>query len=135
MPATCSGAITASRPHPSALRCAAACAPAFPDLRSWRNLCSRWSNDIIRSTEHRVVSPPTAPSPAAEIDAAAAGDGRDGRAVVWCPARYSVAFFCNPNWDAVIDCLPGCHSPARPARYPPVRCHDYLVGRLAATYA
>jgi len=100
------------------------------------DMLSRWSNDIIRSTEHRVVSPPTAParaSPAAEF--AAAGDGGDGGAVGRCPARYSVAFFCNPNWDAVIDCLPGCHSPARPARYPPVRCHDYLVGRLAATYA
>src|SRR5438045_2783022 len=53
------------------------------------DLLQRWSNDI-RSTEHRVVSPRTP-----------ATDGQ-------YPARYSIAYFCNPNWDAVIECLDGC---------------------------
>jgi len=45
----------------------------------------RWSNDVYVSTPHRVTNPP----------------GRD---------RYSVAFFLDPNPDALIECLSGCTS-------------------------
>jgi isopenicillin N synthase-like dioxygenase len=69
----------------------------------------RWSNDIYVSTPHRVVSPP----------------GRD---------RYSVAFFLDPNPEALIECLPGCSGPDRPAKYPPILAADYLRQRLDATY-
>lgn len=68
----------------------------------------RWSNDIYLSTPHRVVNPP----------------GRD---------RYSIAFFLDPNPDAVIACLPGCDT-REPARYPPILAADYLRQRLDATY-
>ena len=43
--------------------------------------------------------------------------------------RYSVAFFLDPNPDAVVACLPTCTSPDRPARYPPITAADYLTGR------
>jgi isopenicillin N synthase-like dioxygenase len=69
----------------------------------------RWTNDIYVSTPHRVVN-------------------RGGR------ERYSVAFFLDPNPDAVIACLPTCATPERPARYPPVTGADYLMGKLTATY-
>jgi isopenicillin N synthase-like dioxygenase len=69
----------------------------------------RWSNDIYVSTPHRVMNPP----------------GRD---------RYSVAFFLDPNPEALIDCLPGCSGPDRPAKYPPILASDYLRQRLDATY-
>ncbi len=69
----------------------------------------RWSNDIYVSTPHRVTSPA----------------GRD---------RYSVAFFLDPNPDAMIECLPGCSSADRPAKYPPILAADYLSERLGATY-
>ncbi|KAJ1553753.1 hypothetical protein HK405_006998, partial [Cladochytrium tenue] len=80
------------------------------------DLLARWSNDVIRSTEHRVVSPRVAPTEA--------GGSQHG-------ARYSVAFFCNPNQDAVVEGLPGVGGGPK---YPPVRTSDYLVMRLAATY-
>lgn len=83
------------------------------------DLLQRWSNDIIRSTEHRVVSPPSAPT-------------NDHY-----PARYSIAYFCNPNWDANIECLEGCYGNAaggREKKYPPINTHEYLVSRLKATY-
>ena len=70
----------------------------------------RWTNDIYVSTPHRVVNPA----------------GRE---------RYSVAFFLDPNPDAVISCLPGCETPDRSAKYPPIRGDDYLQGKLDATYA
>jgi isopenicillin N synthase-like dioxygenase len=83
------------------------------------DLLQRWSNDVIRSTEHRVVSPTTPPT--------------DDR----YPARYSIAYFCNPNWDATIECLSGCYGDTaggREKRYSPINTHEYLVSRLKATY-
>jgi isopenicillin N synthase-like dioxygenase len=70
----------------------------------------RWSNDVYVSTPHKVVSPP----------------GAD---------RYSVAFFLDPNPDAIVDCLPGCVGPDRPAKYGPITGGDFLLSRLAPTYA
>jgi isopenicillin N synthase-like dioxygenase len=59
-----------------------------------------WSNDRWRSTLHRVMVPP---------DQGARSRG-----------RLTLGFFHMPNADATIECLPGCASPERPARYPPV---------------
>jgi isopenicillin N synthase-like dioxygenase len=70
----------------------------------------RWSNDVYVSTPHKVVSP----------------TGMD---------RYSVAFFLDPNPDAVVECLPTCTSPERPAKYAPISGADYLRSRLEPTYA
>lgn len=70
----------------------------------------RWTNDVYVSTPHRVVH--RAPR-----------------------ERLSVAFFLDPNPDALIEPVPGTVSPERPARYPPVTGADYLAGRLDATYA
>jgi isopenicillin N synthase-like dioxygenase len=69
----------------------------------------RWTNDEYVSTPHRVVN-------------------RGGR------ERYSIAFFLDPNPDAVVECLPTCVSPQRPAKYPPVTGAAYLRSRLDATY-
>jgi len=68
-----------------------------------------WTNDIYSSNAHRVVN-------------------RSGR------ERYSAAFFCEPNPDAVIACIPGCAGAAG-AKYPPVAFADYLRSRLEPTYA
>lgn len=69
----------------------------------------RWTNDIYVSTPHRVVNP----------------SGRE---------RYSVAFFLDPNPDAIVECLPGCATAVTPAKYPPIRGDDYLMSRLNPTY-
>ena len=64
----------------------------------------RWTNDIYASTPHRVLPP--------------------------CRRRRSVAFFLDPDPDAVIAALPGTGD----ARYPSVTGADYLRSRLDATY-
>ena len=69
----------------------------------------RWTNDTYVSTPHRVVSPA----------------GRE---------RYSIAFFLDPNPDAVIECLPGCDTADNPSRYDAIRGDDYLASRLNPTY-
>jgi isopenicillin N synthase-like dioxygenase len=70
----------------------------------------RWSNDVYVSTPHKVVSPP----------------GKD---------RYSVAFFLDPNPDAVVACLPTCITPDRPAKYTPITGAEFLRSRLEPTYS
>ncbi|HEX4407475.1 MAG TPA: 2-oxoglutarate and iron-dependent oxygenase domain-containing protein [Xanthobacteraceae bacterium] len=69
----------------------------------------RWSNDVYVSTPHRVKSPP----------------GRD---------RYSIAYFFDPNPEALIECLPGCAAMGEAPKYPPIMAADYLRQRLVATY-
>lgn len=78
---------------------------------------ARWSNDVLRSTLHRVVAPPAKQVSETETIT---------------PARQSIAFFCNPNFNTVISCLPNCG--AYP-KYAPVTAEEYIVGRLAATYS
>jgi isopenicillin N synthase-like dioxygenase len=50
------------------------------------------------------------------------------------PARQSIAFFCNPNFQAEISCLPNCYGPGIDKKYPPIGAGEYIVGRLTATY-
>jgi isopenicillin N synthase-like dioxygenase len=89
--------------------------PAVPDayVVNVGDALARWTNDRWRSTLHRVAVPP------ADAD-------RD------C-ARQSIAFFHNANWDAVIQCLPGCASDERPPRYPPVTAGRHLMDKFRST--
>ena len=87
-------------------------APVVPDafICNIGDCLMRWSNDVYVSTPHKVVSPPAAD-------------------------RYSVAFFLDPNPDAVVECLPTCTSPERPAKYKPITGADFLRSRLEPTYS
>jgi len=80
------------------------------------DLLARWSNDIIRSTEHQVVEPPIPP----ESDI--------------YPARYSCAYFCNPNFDKFIEAIPGTYVSEADKKYPGINAGDYLAQRLEQTY-
>ncbi|NER84088.1 MAG: isopenicillin N synthase family oxygenase [Leptolyngbya sp. SIO1D8] len=90
-------------------------APTIPGaiLVNTGDLTQRWSNDVFRSTQHRVALP----------------QGEK----VHCD-RYSIAFFCEPDADTSIVCLPSCHSQENPPKYLPVNARDYLLSRLQATY-
>ncbi len=77
------------------------------------DLMAQWTNDRWRSTLHRVVNPPR------EV----AGDSR----------RQSIVFFHQPNYDAVIECLPTCHGPGDPIRHRPVRSGEHLRAKLRKT--
>ena len=87
-------------------------APVIPDafVCNIGDCLMRWSNDVYVSTPHKVVSPP----------------GQD---------RYSIAFFLDPNPDAVVACLPTCISADRPAKYLPTTGAEFLRSRLEPTYA
>jgi isopenicillin N synthase-like dioxygenase len=89
------------------------------------DLLARWSNDTIKSTRHRVIQPP---APVNEES------GEDNSGVY--PARYSVAYFCNPNSAKLIEALPGTFGEDIDVakKYADITAGDYLVQRLTATY-
>jgi isopenicillin N synthase-like dioxygenase len=66
------------------------------------DLMSNWTNDRWVSTLHRVTP--------------RVNQGR----------RQSMAFFHNPNPDALIECLPGCFDDAHPPKYAPILAGDHL---------
>jgi isopenicillin N synthase-like dioxygenase len=68
----------------------------------------RWSNDRYVSRPHRVIN-------------------RAER------ARYSLAFFADPNPDTVIACLPTCRDEDTPAKYAPISYAAYQLERHSET--
>ncbi|KAK4241669.1 hypothetical protein C8A03DRAFT_12039 [Achaetomium macrosporum] len=83
------------------------------------DLLARWSNDTIKSTVHRVVEPP-----------GKEGDGEGGT----YPARYSIAYFCNPNFKDWIEAIPGTYATDADKKYEGINSGEYLLQRLTATY-
>ncbi len=73
------------------------------------DLMQRWTNNKFCSTKHRVVIPDNLNQ-----------------------SRYSIAFFCHPNDDTQITCLPSCMS--KSPIYPPISAKEYLLKRLKSTY-
>ncbi len=76
-------------------------------------LMTRWTNDHWVSTLHRVVNPPCD----------LASESR----------RQSLVFFHNPNYDAVIECIPSCQNPDHPSRYPVTTSGEHLRSQFVRT--
>ncbi|OSD07215.1 thymine dioxygenase [Trametes coccinea BRFM310] len=76
----------------------------------------RWSNDLIRSTIHRVRAPPQM-KPINGMT----------------PERYFFFFFFL-EFLAVVECLPGTYSDDNPPKYEPISASQYVLHRLAASY-
>lgn len=74
------------------------------------DLLGRWTNDVYRSTKHRVLSPAD-------------------------QHRYSVPVFVDPGYDTYVEVLGSCIDATRPSRYEPVRAGDYLRSRFDDTFA
>ena len=77
------------------------------------DLMARWTNDRWVSTLHRVVNPPPD----------ASGSTR----------RQSIAFFHQPNWEAVIECIPTCLAPGEQPKYAPVGSGAHLMEKFHRT--
>lgn len=74
------------------------------------DMLARSSNDVLPSTQHRVINPKGARTE---------------------HSRYSMPFFLHYRPDYLIETLPGCAGPDNPDKYPePITANDYLYQRL-----
>ena len=106
------------------------------------DMLMRWSNDKLKATLHKVVSPTTTTTTTTTTyDGVEDNDNTDStdkedeeEVTVIIPERYSIAFFCNANKDADIECLETCcNDTDTPRKYPSINSYEYLTQRLAAT--
>jgi isopenicillin N synthase-like dioxygenase len=73
------------------------------------DLMMRWTNDLWRSTEHRVVNP-------LRNDAAS--------------SRLSLVYFHQPNYDALAECIATCQNADNPPKYEPITSGDHLLSNF-----
>jgi isopenicillin N synthase-like dioxygenase len=73
------------------------------------DILHRWTNGRFLSTPHRVRN-------------------------VSGQVRYAVPFFCDPDHDSLIECLPTCRSADNPEKYPPIRFGDYALWFASKSY-
>ena len=77
------------------------------------DLMAVWTNDRWVSTVHRVLAP----------------TGEQANR-----ARISIPFFHQPNFDAVVECLPSCLEPGASPRHAPVTSGAWLRQKATAAY-
>ncbi|KAJ6189395.1 hypothetical protein N7519_004303 [Penicillium mononematosum] len=82
------------------------------------DLLQRWSNDLLRSTSHRVTLPP--------LPDRFKGTDRMTR------RRFSIPYFMSPDSDSVIECIPCVGEGA--AKYEPITQADYNRMRASMQY-
>jgi len=78
------------------------------------DLLAHWTNDRWVSTLHRVVEP----------------EGVKGKSSL---KRQSIAYFMNPNYDAMIKAIPTCIDNESPAKYDPVLAGEYLMNKFKSS--
>ena len=94
------------------------------------DLMQRWSNDILKSTLHRVGPPPSSSSSSSSSASSPSTTNSDGMT----PARYSIPYFVSPEGDSVVECLPTCTSEERPVKYKPIVWDEYRLMKASMQY-
>ena len=85
--------------------------PIIPDtfVINLGDLMAEWTNDRWVSTLHRVANPP-----------------RDQADVT----KTSLLFFHQPNYDAVVECIPTCMGPNNPPRYVTTTSGEHVTTKI-----
>ena len=74
------------------------------------DIMARWTNDRFACTPHRVIY-----------------RGRND--------RLSIAFFANCAYSTPVECLPNCHGPDNPPKYPPTTVGEHLLEQVRQAYS
>jgi isopenicillin N synthase-like dioxygenase len=87
-------------------------APSLPGsyLVNTGDTLNRWTNERFLSTPHRASNNSSS-------------------------ERYAMPFFYDPNTDVMIECLPTCHGPENPPKYPPQTYGDFYAWFIHKNYA
>jgi len=73
------------------------------------DMLQRLTNNVLRSTPHRVINPPKEK---------------------WHTDRFSIPFFLHPRSDMDLSCLESCINEENPIAYEPITAGEYLQQRL-----
>jgi len=73
------------------------------------DMLQRLTNDLLKSTTHRVVNPPRE---------------------LWGTPRYSIPFFLHPRPEVRLDCLHQCIDAHNPKKYEDCSAMEFLIQRL-----
>lgn len=73
------------------------------------DMLQRLTNDVLKSTTHRVVNPPREQ---------------------WATPRYSIPFFLHPRPEVPLNCLETCISESNPKKYTDCTANEFLIERL-----
>ena len=73
------------------------------------DMLQRLTNNVLRSTTHRVVNPPKEK---------------------WNTTRFSIPFFLHPISEMRLDCLEQCISEENPKMYNDISAGEFLTERL-----
>ena len=73
------------------------------------DMLSRYTNNKLKSTIHRVVNPPKK---------------------YWNKSRYSIPFFLHPKGSMNLNVLENCIDTNNPKKYKDITAHDFLTNRL-----
>jgi isopenicillin N synthase-like dioxygenase len=73
------------------------------------DMLSRYTNNKLKSTIHRVVNPPKK---------------------YWSSSRYSIPFFLHPIGSMNLNVLENCTDTNNPKKYKDITAHDFLTNRL-----
>jgi isopenicillin N synthase-like dioxygenase len=78
----------------------------LPMLVNIGDLLQEWTGGLLKSTRHRVVFSPSQPPPEQSGSAAAGNGEKDAGTGTGAGDRYSLAYFCHPCDDAVLEPVP-----------------------------
>ncbi len=78
------------------------------------DMMARWTNDRWVSTLHRVANP----------------DAEAGRST----RRQSTVFFHNPNFDALVACIPSCQNENNPPKYKPITVGEHHLMKMGKMF-
>ncbi|KAL8826900.1 MAG: hypothetical protein Q9170_007228 [Blastenia crenularia] len=84
------------------------------------DLLQRWSNDVLKSSLHRVTLPPRQDR--------FTGDHKLTK------ARYSIPYFVGPSGTSMIETLPSCVDKTHPKKYEPINWDEYRLMRGSMQY-
>ncbi|MBC8306757.1 MAG: isopenicillin N synthase family oxygenase [Pelagibacterales bacterium] len=73
------------------------------------DMLSRYTNDKLKSTIHRVINPPRE---------------------LWGKSRYSIPFFLHPIGSMKLNVLENCIDESNPKKFDDITAHDFLINRL-----
>ena len=73
------------------------------------DMLSRYTNNKLKSTIHRVVNPPKE---------------------YWSKSRYSIPFFLHPVGSMKLNVLDNCIDSLNPKKYKDTTANDFLINRL-----